>query len=242
MVFDEARLARYVQTYAARLTIDPESAVVVERDGTFEVVEGTEGRVADRIAPTEYLTAALADIDAPSEIRVDLEVSSVTPDVTTQEATAAMALANKLSADIPVVAGKESWTIPTAQIHKWITFATGAEGTYAPVVSRAMLTGVDVDARRPGLDHGPERFVHGQRQQDHRRHRRQERPGARQRADGNPRRGPPRCPSRGRGGGADRACRDIDPAEPDDRRGPGGRGQDEEDLDLDDLLLHHRAQ
>ena len=140
VVFDEARLARYVQTYAARLTIDPESAVVVERDGVFDVVEGTEGRVADRIAPTEYLTAALADIDAPSEIRVELVVDSVTPDVTTQEATAAMTLANKLSADIPVVSGKESWTIPTAQIHKWITFATGSDGTYAPVVSREMLT------------------------------------------------------------------------------------------------------
>jgi vancomycin resistance protein YoaR len=139
VLFDEARLARYVQTHAARLTINPESAVVVERDGKFEVVEGTEGRVADRIAPTEYLTAALAEIDAPSEIRVDLEISSVEPEVTTTEATSAMTAANNLSADIPVVAGKESWTIPTAVIHKWITFGNDSQGAYGPIVSDAML-------------------------------------------------------------------------------------------------------
>jgi vancomycin resistance protein YoaR len=140
VVFDEARLARYVQTYAARLTINPESAVVVERERVFEVVPGTEGRVADRIAPTEYLMAALADVDAPSEIRVDLEVAPVEPDVTTEEATAAKARADKLAADIPVVAGEESWTISRETIQKWITFATGSDGTYAPVVSREMLT------------------------------------------------------------------------------------------------------
>ena len=40
-------------------------------------------------APTEFLTAALSDVDAPSEIRVDLEVASVEPDITTDEAIAA---------------------------------------------------------------------------------------------------------------------------------------------------------
>ncbi|HEX5014050.1 MAG TPA: VanW family protein [Candidatus Limnocylindrales bacterium] len=140
VVFDEARLARYVQTYAARLTITPKSAIVVERDGAFEVVPGSDGRVADRIAPTEYLTAALADLDAPSEIRVDLEVAAVDPDVTNAEASAAVTAANTLAADIPVVAGKESWTIPTAVIHKWITFSTGADGTYGPVISDESMT------------------------------------------------------------------------------------------------------
>jgi vancomycin resistance protein YoaR len=140
VVFDADRLARYIQTYAARLTVDPESAVVVEKDGAFTVIPGDDGRVADRIAPTEYLTTVLSDLDAPAEIRVDLQVSSVEPEVTTAEATAAMTDANTLSADIPVVAGKESWTIPTATIHKWITFGTGTDGTYGPIVSQASLT------------------------------------------------------------------------------------------------------
>jgi vancomycin resistance protein YoaR len=51
-----------------------------------------------------------------------------------------MTAANNLSADIAVVAGKESWTIPTAVIHKWITFANDTDGAYGPVVSDAMIS------------------------------------------------------------------------------------------------------
>ena len=57
----------------------PEDAAVVEKDGAFVVVEGTDGQVADRISPTEFLTAALARTDAPAEIRVELEVAAVEP-------------------------------------------------------------------------------------------------------------------------------------------------------------------
>src|SRR5262245_59878601 len=140
VVFDAERLARYVQTYAGRLHIQAKSAIVVERDGLFDVIAGRDGRVADRIGPTEYLAAALAEIDAPAEIRVELDVQPVEPDVTNAEATNAKDEANTLSVDIPVVAGKESWTIPTATIHKWITFGTGEDGTYGPIVSQPMLT------------------------------------------------------------------------------------------------------
>ena len=140
VLFDEARLARYVQTYAARLQIDAENAAVVEKDGAFVVVEGTEGQVADRISPTEFLTAALSRTDAPAELRVELEVAPIEPDVTTAEAEAALAEAKVLAADIPVVAGEEAWTIPAATIQKWITFASDTNGRYGPVVSQPMLT------------------------------------------------------------------------------------------------------
>jgi vancomycin resistance protein YoaR len=140
LLFDQARLARYVQTYAARLTLHAEDAAVVEKGGVFVVLDGTDGRVADRIGPTEFLTATLSRTDAPSEIRVDLEVAAVEPDVTTAEAEAALSAANVLAADIPVVAGEEAWTIPTATIQKWITFASDTNGRYGPVVSPPMLT------------------------------------------------------------------------------------------------------
>ena len=104
------------------------------------MVEGTDGQVADRISPTEFLTAALSRTDAPAELRVELEVAAVEPDVTTAEAEAALAEAKVLTADIPVVTGKEAWTIPAATIQKWITFSSDASGHYGPIVSQAMLT------------------------------------------------------------------------------------------------------
>src|SRR5262245_61774153 len=89
VLFDAQRLARYVQTYAARLTIRPEDASVAVTEEGFSVEDGVDGQVADRIAPTEFLTAALANIDAPTEIRFDLQVAAVEPEITTEEANAA---------------------------------------------------------------------------------------------------------------------------------------------------------
>jgi vancomycin resistance protein YoaR len=139
LLFDEGRLARYVQTYAARLNIDPRDASVsVTKDG-FALADGVDGRIADRLAPTEYLTAALADVDAPSELRVDLDVAAVIPDVTTDEATEAKATAERIAADIAIVAGKETWSIPAATVRSWISFTSGASGAYEPVVDPAAL-------------------------------------------------------------------------------------------------------
>jgi vancomycin resistance protein YoaR len=140
LLLDDARLARYVQTYAARMNIDPENATVVHTEDGFAVVDGVDGRVADRIGPTEYLTAALADIDAPSEIRVELEVESVEPDITTEEAAAAKATADKIAQDISFVAGDENWTIEAKWVRAWMSFETGDGDVYEPVIDRARMT------------------------------------------------------------------------------------------------------
>ena len=139
VLFDEARLARYVQTYAGRLRIEPKDAFVSLTKSGFVVTNGVEGRVSDRIAPTDYLTLALADIDAPSELRVDLDVAPVEPEVTTDEAIAAKATAEVIANDIAIVEGKEKWTIAAATVRSWISFQTGADGKYAPVVDPTAL-------------------------------------------------------------------------------------------------------
>jgi vancomycin resistance protein YoaR len=139
VLFDATRLARYVQTYAARLTIQPENASVAPTEDGFAVTDGVEGRVADRLGPTEFLTAALADIDAPSEIRVELEVASIEPDITTDEAIAAKTTAEKIAKDISFVAGDEKWTIEAKWVRAWMSFKTGDGDVYGPVIDEARM-------------------------------------------------------------------------------------------------------
>jgi vancomycin resistance protein YoaR len=139
VLFDEARLARYVQTYAARLRIDPKDAYVSRTKHGFAVTDAVTGRVADRVDPTDYLTLALADAEAPSEVTVDLAAASVEPEVTTDEATAAKATADAIGKDIAIVQGKEKWTVAAATVRSWISFQTGADGKYAPVVDSTAL-------------------------------------------------------------------------------------------------------
>ena len=134
VLFDEARLARYVQTYAGVLNIEPRDASVTSGKDGFKVVEGVDGRTADRVPPTELLTEALARVDAPDDIKVEFELSAVEPDITTAEAEAAVATANRIATDVSIVEGKEVWKIPAATVRAWLSFDTNDEGAYEPVV------------------------------------------------------------------------------------------------------------
>jgi vancomycin resistance protein YoaR len=139
VLFDEARLARYIQTYAARLTVDPHDAAVVSTKDAFAVVDGVHGQVADRLAPTALLTSTLARVDAPSEIRVPLELVPVEPEVSNAEAATAKATADRMALDVAIVEGKESWTIPAATVRAWLTFESTDDGLYKPVVQPAAV-------------------------------------------------------------------------------------------------------
>jgi vancomycin resistance protein YoaR len=140
VLLDEAKLARYVQTHAGRLFHDPEDAAVrVTADG-FAVDNAIYGQTADRVPATEFLLAALTRSDAPSEIRVPLEVSPVEPEVTTAEATQARLTAERIARDIVISHGEERWAIPAATIRSWLTFEAAPDGAYEPVVGADHVT------------------------------------------------------------------------------------------------------
>jgi vancomycin resistance protein YoaR len=139
VLFDEARLARHVHALAARYNVSPQSASVSLTKQGFVVADGVSGKTADHLAATEALTTALARVDAPSEIRVALELTPIEPDTTTAEATAARAAADLVALDLAIVEGKESWTIPAVTVRSWISFNTTRDGTYEPNVDPAKL-------------------------------------------------------------------------------------------------------
>ncbi|HEV8547034.1 MAG TPA: VanW family protein [Candidatus Limnocylindrales bacterium] len=138
VTFDVARLERLVKIYAARLRIAPKDAAVVPVTGGFRVVDGVAGQEAERAGPSDFLTAALARTDAPSEIKLDFELSASEPDVTTAEAQEAMAAAKRIALDIEIVEGKEAWKIPAKTVRSWISFAT-TDSRYEPIVASSAL-------------------------------------------------------------------------------------------------------
>jgi vancomycin resistance protein YoaR len=138
VTFDQARLASYVQSYTSMVGIEPTNATVGPAKDGFAVVKGTEGRVADQVGPTNQLAAALVKVDAPSEIVVPLELTTVEPKVTTAEAAAAKAAADRMALDVRIVDGDESWTISATAVRSWITFES-SDGTYRPVIDETKL-------------------------------------------------------------------------------------------------------
>ena len=237
LLFDEVRLARFVQTYAGRLRVEPKDASAAVTEEGFVVTEGEDGQVADRLAPTDYLDAgprrcrrAVRGHGRPRGLPVE-------PAVTTDEAIAAKDAAEKIAQDISFVSGKENWTIEAKWVRAWMSFGTGDDDVYQPLIDQARmstalasfgknmekkgsnatfkLSGSKVTGVIPGKD------GRGARCRDHRVTRHGPARGASGRG----------CQRPGRTGpGRHRA-------ESHDRGGPGGRLEDEEGLDVDDLLL-----
>jgi vancomycin resistance protein YoaR len=140
VLIDEAKLARYVQTHAGRLSIDPEDASVSLTEDGFAVSNAIYGRVADRVPATDFLLAALTRSDAPPEIRLEFEISPIEPEITTAEATQGRVTAERIARDVAIVHGEESWTIPAATVRSWISFETTTEGAYEPAVGPDHIT------------------------------------------------------------------------------------------------------
>ena len=154
--------------------------------------------------------------------------------MTTAEATEAEAAAERIAADISLVVGKKKTPIDTKKLRPWITFATTADGGYAPVVDTAKLpTLLDGLAKKinkkainatfttSGSRITGVRAEQGRLQARQGRHRQADRgapggPGDRHRVDG------------------DQARAGRHEAGPDDGRGEGRQAQDAQDLELDD--------
>jgi vancomycin resistance protein YoaR len=140
VIFDEASLASKIAAYAVSVGIDPRDAYIAASKDGFTVVEGTEGRVADQLGPTDQLRATLGKVDAPAEIAVPVELAAVEPGISTAEATAAKAAADRIALDIRIKEGGESWTIAAATVRSWISFQAAGNGTYQPVVDETKVT------------------------------------------------------------------------------------------------------
>ena len=79
-------------------------------------------------------------VDAPSELTVDLPVTAIDPEVTTDEANAAKAEAARVTSRIELTIGKNVYPIGNTRLRAWVTFAPTADGGYRPIVDTAPLT------------------------------------------------------------------------------------------------------
>ncbi len=140
VVFDEALLERAVLNHARRLYVTPvDASVALAADG-FAIVEGEVGRSADQVPATEFLSAALARTDASRKIRLDFDMTTIEPEITTAEAIEARDAASLMAIDVAITEGDETWTIPAATVRTWITFGAPPDGQYEPTVAPDAVT------------------------------------------------------------------------------------------------------
>ncbi len=140
ITFDTAGLTSRIEAAAAALRSDPaEASVTIDRKLTFQVIAGHAGQRVDVIPLTTEVALQLGRLDAPAEVDATFPVQVAEPVVTTAEATAAKAAADRIAADITIVVGTKEVPIASAKIRPWITFATTPDGGYAPVVDTTKI-------------------------------------------------------------------------------------------------------
>ena len=141
VALDQAAISKRLTALAASLErASTEASVTADAKFVFTVVPGAPGRTADPTAPISEIVEALAALDAPSSLTVDMPVAVVDPAVTTDEASVARETADRVAGRIDLTVGDEVFPIPAAKLRAWVTFAPTADGGYRPIVDTAPLT------------------------------------------------------------------------------------------------------
>jgi vancomycin resistance protein YoaR len=142
ITFDADVLAQRISGHLGLLTRDPVDAAVVTTDEvTFEVDAGADGRRADAAEPIALALAALGELDAPARLEIPVPVLAIEPAVTTAEASAARALADRMTTKITLAAEdvEKPPSISAKTLRGWISFAPTADGGYAPTIDTEKL-------------------------------------------------------------------------------------------------------
>ena len=138
VTYDETRLAAAIAAAAKSVDRDAVNATLTATpDGEFVLTDSVDGRLVDQSALLATIENRIGALDAPSEVAVDMPVTTTPPAVDTAAATATQAAAERMSEDLTLTLNKKQWTISNADLRKLISFSAAADGSITPVVDEA---------------------------------------------------------------------------------------------------------
>ena len=140
VTYDRDKLAAAVETLATTTDQTPaDASVSAGQGGGYVVTPAKDGRAVETAAIVAALDQQLAALGTPASITMDVPMVSLAPAVATASAEEAKAAAERMTADVVVARGKDSWTIAGTSIAPLISFATAADGSISPVLDESGL-------------------------------------------------------------------------------------------------------
>jgi vancomycin resistance protein YoaR len=140
VIFDQAALEDQVRRLASRYVRAPASASIELTKEGFVAQPARWGRVVDANALMKSVATSIADVAAPSQLAVPLELKPIAPTIDNVEAMIARTSAERMVGDLRITDGKDDWTIKAATVRSWIGFDATADGLYVPSVDSAAIT------------------------------------------------------------------------------------------------------
>jgi vancomycin resistance protein YoaR len=170
VTYDAAALEAAVAAIAKSIDREPvDATLAVNEDGSYATTESVEGRTVDQAALLASLDEQISELGAPGEIRSDIPLTTQTPDTETADVEAAIAATDRMSQDLVLTRGDDTWTLPSAKLRKLISFSPTADGGIEPIVEetgidplvRSIAKEVDQKAANAGLKLSGGRIVVG---------------------------------------------------------------------------------
>jgi hypothetical protein len=115
ITYDESRLAAAAAVAAvAAKSVDraPVNATLTTTpDGEIEVTDSVDGRTVDQAALAASIEDRIRELDAPSEVTVDMAVTSQPPAIDTASALETQATAERMTSDLVLTLDNKHWKI-----------------------------------------------------------------------------------------------------------------------------------
>jgi vancomycin resistance protein YoaR len=109
------------------------------------ILYGRPGRTFDVAAAEASALAIVGNLDAPSESMIEAAAIPVEPSRTAEDLLQAQQAAESMGSAVVLRGAGGKWRISPAQVRRWITFHTEADGTVRPVIDMAAIR----DALKP---------------------------------------------------------------------------------------------
>ena len=116
-------------------------AQVVPDGSGYKVVPGVPGHGIDEAAIANSIIGELSNPAAATNFQTGGTYVELQPRVSEAQAQQAIDLAQKMTADLQLTLGTQSWTVPAATVKTWIAFGMRSDGTYGPVADPTLVSG-----------------------------------------------------------------------------------------------------
>jgi vancomycin resistance protein YoaR len=123
----------------ANAAVAKDAQVVPDGSG-YKVVPASAGHGIDEAAIGSSIIAELTKPNAVADFQTGGTFVELQPRVTDAQAQQAIAVAQKLAADLPLALGSQSWTVPAATVKTWIVFGVRSDGTFGPVADPSLVS------------------------------------------------------------------------------------------------------
>jgi vancomycin resistance protein YoaR len=153
VLLDAGLLQARIHEIAAAGTWAPIDAGAVVTPEGYATTPSKAGQRADEGSAAVDAARTLSAVDAPSRVDITVVATAIPPSVSDASAELARSQSELMTADVVIADGPDSWTIPAATVHRWISFTIINNRVRFVIDTKAVVA--ELNALAQAIDRAP---------------------------------------------------------------------------------------